>query len=505
MPHGEETPQGVQCEPMNSASFASASFASAAAPGADCQTAPRAGGAALTPWPVALRGVAIDPLSPALAIERVAVLATAKRPAFAVFADAALIVGAETEPATQRALLEADLIVPTSRIVARAAQLCGRPFPPVATADGLLAASVAIAAARGIRIFLLGFEPAVVTALERTYPVLQVVGSEPSGSSRWPTEPSLAERIRHSGARLVLAATADGAALGWLASHRRQLGATVCAWPASSLRQLQPTAAAAADRATRAWRALHRAGQAVVTRGRWLGGLVVNSWRLRPRPAKAPARPAAFTASLDWLQIDAGSSLTAAALTTHGELWHGVLQSPTHWALDLSHVEVVDAAGLGFLVRARHVLRDADRQLVLIAPSASVRRALAVSRLGAVFLVAPAADEALRWVDARPPSPPAPEARALAWCGEIMAANVHDVWQMTIDHVRNFVGTGATLVVIDLARLRGIDTAGAALMLRVKQWARTRRAEILFAHPSAQIREILRRAEVDLLVLEGAQ
>lgn len=86
-----------------------------------------------------------------------------------------------------------------------------------------------------------------------------------------------------------------------------------------------------------------------------------------------------------------------------------------------------------------------------------------------------------------------------------MAANTDDVWGMTEEYVRTFAASGATLVIIDLARLRFIDSAGAQLMLRVKQWSRDVRTPVLFARPQPHVRNVLRLAELDVLVLEGAQ
>lgn len=95
--------------------------------------------------------------------------------------------------------------------------------------------------------------------------------------------------------------------------------------------------------------------------------------------------------------------------------------------------------------------------------------------------------------------------RSLAWCGEIIAANAEDVWHMTSEYVRTFAASGATLVFIDLGRLRFIDAAGAALMVRVKRWSRDLRVEIVFAHPQPHVRNVLHIAAVELLLTEGAQ
>lgn len=101
--------------------------------------------------------------------------------------------------------------------------------------------------------------------------------------------------------------------------------------------------------------------------------------------------------------------------------------------------------------------------------------------------------------------PAAGATRSLAWCGEIIAANADDVWRMTTEHILAFVRARTTLVIIELSRLRFIDGAGAAVMLRLKKWAQQWRVEIMFTHPQPAVLAVLRLTCVDRLVLEGGQ
>ena len=95
--------------------------------------------------------------------------------------------------------------------------------------------------------------------------------------------------------------------------------------------------------------------------------------------------------------------------------------------------------------------------------------------------------------------------RSLAWCGEIIAANADDVWRMTADHMGAFVASHATLIIIDLPRLRFIDSSGAMLMLRLKKWAQRLHVEVIFAHPPPNVRNVLQLTRLDHLLLEGGQ
>jgi ABC-type transporter Mla MlaB component len=86
-----------------------------------------------------------------------------------------------------------------------------------------------------------------------------------------------------------------------------------------------------------------------------------------------------------------------------------------------------------------------------------------------------------------------------------MAANADDVWRTTSGYMRVFAESGATLIIINLARLRLIDAAGTELMLRVGRRARELGIAVLFTPPPANVQHVLRLTAIDRLLLEGAQ
>ena len=167
----------------------------------------------------------------------------------------------------------------------------------------------------------------------------------------------------------------------------------------------------------------------------------------------------------------------------------------------------MDGTGVAFLIRLRKELLNAGNQLVLLAPSASLRRVLKTMRLSDHFVVANDLAQAMRSAETIVASTVLQEGttRSLAWCGEVIAANSEDVWQMTTDQIRAFIANETKLIIIDLARLRFIDSSGAALMLRLKRWAHSQSAEIIFANAQPNIRNVLRLSHLDQLLLEGSQ
>ncbi len=95
--------------------------------------------------------------------------------------------------------------------------------------------------------------------------------------------------------------------------------------------------------------------------------------------------------------------------------------------------------------------------------------------------------------------------RSLVWCGEVVDSNQDGIWKTTTNLIKVFAADHATLVTIDLAQLRFVDSSGAALMMKLKEWSRTLRLEIIFVNTRPTVRNILRLTAVDQLVLEGGQ
>ena len=145
--------------------------------------------------------------------------------------------------------------------------------------------------------------------------------------------------------------------------------------------------------------------------------------------------------------------------------------------LDLSAVEFIDSTGIGWLIRLQKKIRVSGRQLVLLAPSHNVQRALKLMHLHNFFAAATDIPAALKLIaqHAREENAPATPRTAaamnpLVWQGEITAANAELVWRRTEAHVRT-LSAARRDVVIDLAAVRFIDSTGAGLMVRARKLA----------------------------------
>ena len=74
-------------------------------------------------------------------------------------------------------------------------------------------------------------------------------------------------------------------------------------------------------------------------------------------------------------------------------------QGERRFVFDLSDVEYVDSAGIGFLVSCLTTLWRSDAKLRLASPPERVRYVLEITRLDTVFEICPTQEEALKGFD----------------------------------------------------------------------------------------------------------
>ncbi len=473
-------------------------------------------------WPIAILGVPFDHVTITQSIAHIDAMIASRRPHYVVTANVDFLVQAHADVELRRILLEADLVLCDGTPLVWASRWLGNPLPERVAGSDLAPALIQSAAEKGHRLFFLGAASGVAAEaeakLKAQYPALQIVGtySPPFSQLLDMDHEEISRRIRAARPDILLVSFGCPKQEKWIAMHHRALGVPVAIGVGATLDFL-------AGRMKRAPGLMRRTGTEWLYRlwqepGRLYRRYATDLFHFLPAltrqlcrlPSRAVSQsPGERTCALpEWTHFHAGAQLTHRALARDTAFWDDVLTRPTHCLLDLSAVRNLDATGIACLIRWGKQLSVRGRHLVLHAPSAHVRRVLAGLKLADHFLVADDVPDAIRQVAARSAHPPVQRdgtTRSLAWCGEIVAANVEDVWRMTTEHVLAFAGNHATLVIIDLTRLRFIDSSGAALMLRLKKWVQSLHAEILFAHPQPNVRNVLRLTRIEHLLLEGGQ
>lgn len=474
-------------------------------------------------WPVSILGIPFDHLTTADTLARIDAMIASRRPHYLVTANVDFLVQAHRDVELRRILLDADLVLCDGTPIVWASHWLGNPLPERVAGSDLVPALIANASTKGQRVFFLGAAPGVAVEaaarLRRDYPLLNVVGhaSPPFSALLEMDHAAIAQQIRDARPDILLVSFGCPKQEKWIAMHYRALGVPVCIGVGATLDFLAGRVKRAPDwmrRSGTEWifrlmqeprRLYKRYATDLVC---FLPTLLGEWWRFSsrahlPRLARQPA-----TMGAQWCYLDAGASLTREALQRDAEFWPTIPQQTKHCLLDVSSVRYIDATGIAFLARCRKALHARGRQLVLLSPSARLRRVLAAEGLDDYLPFAADAAEALRHTETAAAQTPVlhdSAARSLAWCGEVVAANVDDVWQVTCEHVNAFATQGASLIIVDLSRLRFVDSAGAGLMLRLKKWAQQFPAEVLFSRPQPNVRNVLQLTRLDQLLLEGAQ
>ena len=95
----------------------------------------------------------------------------------------------------------------------------------------------------------------------------------------------------------------------------------------------------------------------------------------------------------------------------NGWIWHRcgmmcllldqILADGRHCLLQMTKVDFIDSTGMGLLIRLQRKIRATGRQLVLLDPSPTVKRALALMRLQDFFASAPDFASAQRLIETR--------------------------------------------------------------------------------------------------------
>ncbi|MDO8544838.1 MAG: WecB/TagA/CpsF family glycosyltransferase [Opitutaceae bacterium] len=477
----------------------------------------------LATWPVAILGVPFDHVTIAGAVASIEAMIASRHSNYIVTANVDFLVQAHRDVELRRILLDADLVLCDGTPLVWASGWMGNRLPERVAGSDLAPALLHAAAEKGHRIFFLGAAPGVAAAaaerLQCDYPTLNVVGhyAPPFADLLDMDHAQIVQRVREAKPDILLVSFGCPKQEKWIAMNHRTLGVPVAIGVGATIDFLAGRVKRAPDwmrRSGTEW--IFRLGQEPRRLFRryatdllsFIPTLAAQWCRLFSRPTVAPKPRTMSFPTAEWCGVDPGESFTRHALDMHPEFWRELPHRAAHCVVDLSKLRRIDGTGVAFLVRWRKILQANGRQLVLLAPSSRLRRALSSLGLLDHFVVANDVADAAQQAEAIAAQPSVLRdgtTRSLAWCGEIIAANAEDVWRMTTDHVRAFVDAGATLVIIDLARLRFVDSSGAALMLRLKKWAQSLPAQVLFTHAQPNVRNVLRLTRLDQLLLEGAQ
>ena len=175
---------------------------------------------------------------------------------------------------------------------------------------------------------------------------------------------------------------------------------------------------------------------------------------------------------------------------------------------EADNVRHIDSTGLGELMRWDRKLRSQGGNLVLIAPSTALRRALSLMRLNELFVVAPdlaTAEKVIRKAEGDSAGLVEVEATGeksrIRWSGEVTAANADAIWEQTAACFNRL--KSATELSIDLQSVRFVDSSGLGVMIRAKKLARDCKKSLRFCNLQPLVQNVIRLARLESFLLEA--
>lgn len=470
-------------------------------------------------------GVPFDKVTMPDTLRIIGEMITSGKPHYLATANVDFAVQALRDVELQRILAEADLVLCDGMPLVWASRFLGNPLPERVTGSDLVPLLLAEAEQRGWKVFFLGGAQAslerAVANTRQQHPKLQLVGaySPPFTPLVDMDHDDVIRRLQSAKPDIVLVAFGCPKQEKWIRMHFLQSGVPVCIGVGATIDFLGGTVRRAPrwmQKTGTEWiyrlaqepkRLFKRYAVDLVVFGR---AIVSQWWQLR---GSQGSKSSSDAVGIDQAQhgnsevIRFGSRIDAATVQKHQDLVGILKRQGGNIIADVTQVQFIDSTGLGFLLRLLKMMRSEQRQLVLVAPTQYVQRALEMMRLTSMFTIAADVPAALALIQEREGERHvgveldlSGRVGPLVWTGEVIAANVEAVWNMTQYYLEMRTGTG-TEVVIRLDGVRFINSTGVRLMVKVRKHAVKLGLSVRFADPTPPVLNVLRIVRLDTLLL----
>jgi N-acetylglucosaminyldiphosphoundecaprenol N-acetyl-beta-D-mannosaminyltransferase len=473
---------------------------------------------------IAILGVPFDNVTTADAVALVEQMVRSRRPHYLVTANVDFLVQAQEDVELQRILFDAHLVLCDGTPLVWASRMLGNPLPERVAGSDLVPLLIRVAAQKNYRLFFLGGTPesteVALANIKAQYPRLSIVAYSPPFNKLLEMDhDEIKRRIQEARPDFLFVSFGCPKQEKWITMHYQSLGVPVSAgvggtidFLAGHLKRapvwMQRTGTEWIFRLLQEPRRLFRR----YVKDLWVFGwsILGQWWQLQfhrrvqagPVPVSSPVK-----AEQDWQWIKLPARLDMAAVRDDVMLLDQFLADGRHCLLEMTKVEFIDSTGVGFLIRVQKKIRATGRQLVLLAPSAAVSRALSLMHLQDLFVSAPDFDSAQRLIEARAleqktsvAGDPEGSSKSLAWQGEITAANAVEVWQLT-EAGLNTAAASSQRLAIDLSKVRFIDSTGLGLMVRAKKLSKRLGVQLHFTAAQPAVTNVLQLARLEAFLL----
>jgi N-acetylglucosaminyldiphosphoundecaprenol N-acetyl-beta-D-mannosaminyltransferase len=464
-------------------------------------------------WPVGLLGVPFENITQQEAVKRVEVMIDTQRPHYIVTANVDFLVQARSDVELRRILLSADLVLCDGTPLLWASRWLGNPLPERVAGSDVTPQLIAAAAQHGHRLFLLGAQPEVAAEaaarLSQQFPSLIIAGhySPPFSQLLAMDGEEIAKRLRAAKPDLVLVSFGCPKQEKWIAKNYQHLGVPVMIGVGATLDFM-------AGKIHRAPTLMQRTGTECIYRlaqeprrlfSRYAKDFLhfvpaITRQCIHLRRPRRPVQPPAVITTQGTPQhraVKIVGDLSVAGINQRAAVLAEAMQDSEPCDLDLSAVRFVDSTGAALLVNWHRRLQEKGHHLLIHHPSTEVQQTLQLLQLTTYFNLSDTLEERTDSAKEKPAPhviPPYPGGHTLAWQGEITTRNAHEVRTQTLHHLLAVGPPPRKTYVIDLTRLRFIDSAGAELMQGLRLWARERDKRLRFLNVQASVQNVLKFA-----------
>jgi N-acetylglucosaminyldiphosphoundecaprenol N-acetyl-beta-D-mannosaminyltransferase len=467
--------------------------------------------------PIAILGVPFDNVTTAETIEAIGRMVVSRQPHYLVTANVDFLVQAQEDVELRRILFDAHLVLCDGTPLLWASRLLGNPLLERVAGADLVPLLLRVAAEKNYRVFFLGATPEssaqAVENLKKLHPTLVIADhySPPFNKLLEMDHEEITRRITAVKPDLLFVSLGCPKQEKWIAMHYRSLGVPVSAGVGATIDFLAGTVKRAP-----LW--MQRSGVEWIFRllqepkrlfkryfkDFWIFGwkIFAQLWQLQIRSGKRrrPQMSAPVRAEEHWQWIKLPERLDLAAVRDDVLLVEQVLADGRHCLLEMNNVQFIDSTGVGLLIRLQKKIRATGRQLVLLAPSQMVQRALALMQLQNFFAAAPDFASAQELIAARTREQTgavrlrsAAALNPLLWQGEITAANAKEVWSTTEAHIAS---KQRRELVIDMSGVRFMDSTGLGMMVRAKKLAQHEQVKLEFIHLQPAVQNVVQLARL---------
>ena len=482
-----------------------------------------------TAAPIAILGVPFDNVTTAETLRVIDAMVASRQPHYLATANVDFLVQAAHDVELRRILFDSHLVLCDGTPLVWASRLLGNALPERVAGSDLVPLLLARSAEKGYRPFFLGATPATleiaVGKIKQRHPNLEIAGyySPPFNKLLEMEHDQIRDRILAAQPDILFVGFGCPKQEKWINMHYRSLGVPVSIGIGGTIDFL-------AGKLARAPRWMQTSGTEWIFRlaqeprrlgGRYakdlwhFGGAIASQWwQLRSR------RGARIPAAKHSLPPSTGSALNSIELPARldfEEVHHcrqefeAGIDGAQPTVLDFKSVQFIDSTGVGLLIRLQKRGRSLGQPVLLANVSPRIHRALELMRLEGFFVTVPdllAAENYLRetgqYSSVQLKSIPSEHLPVLVWRGELTAANAHEIWTATMDHLaaRSLVQRHLR---IDLSDLQFLDSTGLSIMIRTRKYAGRQGVKIEFTDIQPNVLNVIRLSRLEEYLLQNQE